>query len=81
MDSLLLTLTISGLTLHSGLFIETHSNGFTLDRVPKNIIVEISICLINLNIFVYTIIQFHFFPLNICECLTYHEPEYNYNQH
>ena len=36
--SLLLTLTISGLTLHPWLLIETYFNGFTFDKLqPKNI--------------------------------------------
>ena len=39
--SLLLTLTISVLTLHSWLFIETHSNGFTLDKQPKTLLKQI----------------------------------------
>ena len=66
--SSLLTLTISGLTLHSLLFIEIHFNEFTVDKVhPKNIIAETNVSYTNLNIF----ILFHPFSLNTCECLMY----------
>ena len=53
-ELLLLILIISGLT-----------NKFTHDKLPKNIIAETNICFMNLIIF----ILFHYFLLNICECL------------
>ena len=66
-DSLLLTLTIYGLTLHSSLFIEMHFNEFALDKLqPKNIIAEINISFYKSEHF---IILCHSFSLNNCECL------------
>ena len=65
MGLLLLISTISGLALHFLFFIETHSHEFTLSRLLKNIIAEITICFTNLNIF----ILLHSFSLNTCECL------------
>ena len=64
--SLLLILTISGLTLHSSFFIKIYSNEFTCDKLLKDIIVEINICFMNLYIF----ILFYSFPLNTCECMS-----------
>ena len=52
--SSLLTLTISGLTLHYWLFIETHFNEFPFDKLqPKNIIAVKKHFLINPNILYY----------------------------
>ena len=58
--SLLITLTIYGLSLHFRLFIEIHFNEFTLGRLqPKNMINEINIQIANPNILLYYVILFH----------------------
>ena len=76
--SLLLTLTICGLNLHSSLFIGIHFNGFTLDKLqPKGIDAGINICFINPN---KLIMLCHCFSLSSCECLIYHQQQYDYHQ-
>ena len=57
MGLLLLTLTISGLVLHSWLFIEIQLNEFILGKLLlKNIIAKINVSFTNLNI--YTLLCF-----------------------
>ena len=60
--SLLLALTICGLTLHSWLFTEMHYNEFTLGKIqPKNIIAEININLKDPDILLYHVIFSYLF--------------------
>ena len=68
--SLLLTLTISGLTLHFWLFIEIQLNEFTLIKVDKIVNPAKNAFLTNPNTLLHYVI---FFSLNICECPLYHQ--------
>ena len=60
--SLLLTLTIYGLTLHSRLFIEMQINEFTLGKLqPKNIIAEINTSFKDPDVLLYYAIFLYLF--------------------
>ena len=71
MGSLVLTLIISDLILHFGLFIETHSKEFTFNTLELKKAINKS----------KHFILYCFFPLNTYECLVFCLRQELYNQH
>ena len=70
MELLLLTLTTCGLVLHSWLFTEIQLNELAFVKSDKIVNPTKKLFLTNSNIFIYIML---FFPLNIYECLSYHQ--------